>query len=421
MGRVEEAIEAVARGAFVVVVDEESRENEGDLVLAAERVTLEKTIFLLRHTSGVLCVALPPERADQLDLPLMVTHNTESQRTAFTLSVDAREGTTTGISAEDRRKTIAALADPRSRPEDFRRPGHVFPLRARQGGVLQRPGHTEAALELVQLAGLAPAALLCEIVNPDYSMARLPQLIHWAEAENIPLLTITELIDYRRRQGKELPPQRGGQLPPPRVRKVSEARLPTSWGEFTAYVYESLPEGFSHFVLVKGDLSPQEEVLVRLHSECLTGDLFGSARCDCGPQLRYALEAIAREGRGVLVYLRGHEGRGIGLGDKLRAYTLQDDGYDTVEANERLGLPVDAREYGVGAAILAALGVAKVRLLTNNPAKYEGVCDYGVTVVAREPLPSFATRENWRYLWTKQQKMGHHADLLREIPEEWRQ
>ena len=397
---VEEAVEAIARRGMVVVVDDEDRENEGDLVMAADGATPEAIAFFLAHTSGVICAPLLPERADQLDLPLMVTANTEAQRTAFTVSVDARFGTTTGISAADRAATIAALVDPATRPTDLNRPGHIFPLRYRPGGVLKRAGHTEATIDLARAAGLAPAGVLCEIVSEDKSrMARLPELEAFAERHGLPLISIAELIRYRRRTEKL-------------VRRVSEARIPTEAGEYTAYVYESLLDGEQHLALAMGELEGTGDVLVRVHSECLTGDVFGSLRCDCGPQLRAALDLIEAEGRGVLVYLRGHEGRGIGLGHKIRAYRLQEQGHDTVDANVALGLPVDSREYGIGAQILVDIGVTTMRLMTNNPVKYGGLEGFGLDIVERVPLQSAPNPENIEYLRTKRERMGHLLEGL---------
>ena len=390
---VEEAIEAIRRRSMVVVVDDEDRENEGDLVMAAEAATPETIAFFLAHTSGVICVPLLPERADGLELPLMVSDNTEAQRTAFTVSVDARATTTTGISAADRAATIAALIDPATRPGDLNRPGHIFPLRYRPGGVLKRAGHTEATVDLARAAGLSPAGVLCEIVSEDKSsMARLPELDRFAARHGLPLISIADLIRYRRRNEKL-------------VRQVSEARIPMEGGDYTAHVYESLLDGEQHLALVKGEIGP--DLLVRVHSECLTGDVFGSLRCDCGPQLRAALDLIDREGRGVLVYLRGHEGRGIGLGHKIRAYRLQEEGHDTVDANVALGLPVDTREYGIGAQMLVDLGVTTMRLMTNNPLKYGGLEGFGLDIVERVPLEPKPNPENLTYLRTKRERMGH--------------
>jgi 3,4-dihydroxy 2-butanone 4-phosphate synthase/GTP cyclohydrolase II len=395
-----EAVTAIGRGGMVVVVDDEDRENEGDLVMAAESATPESIAFFLAHTSGVICVPLLPERADQLDLPLMVADNTEAQRTAFTVSVDSRHDTTTGISATDRAATIAALINPETRPADLSRPGHIFPLRYRTGGVLKRAGHTEATVDLARAAGLTPAGVLCEIVTKDKSaMARLPDLEKFAAEHRLPIITIADLIRYRRQVEKL-------------VRRISEARIPTDDGEYKAYVYESVLDGEQHLALVYGDVDGEPNVLVRVHSECLTGDVFGSLRCDCGPQLRKAQEIIEREGRGVLVYLRGHEGRGIGLGHKIRAYQLQEEGHDTVDANIELGLPVDSREYGIGAQMLVDLGVTTMRLMTNNPVKYGGLEGFGLDIVERVPLEPSPNPENIKYLRTKRERMGHLLDGL---------
>jgi 3,4-dihydroxy 2-butanone 4-phosphate synthase / GTP cyclohydrolase II len=399
---IEEAVAAIAAGGIVVVVDDASRENEGDLIVAAEFATAEKIAFFLNHTSGVICMPMIGARLDELELPPMVVDNTESNRTAFTVSVDNRHGTTTGISAADRASTIAALIDPATRPGDLARPGHVFPLRARQGGVLNRAGHTEATVDLARLAGLYPAGVLCEVVSEDkQSMARLPELERLAGAHGLPLISIADLIRYRRQREKL-------------VKRVAEARMPTEWGEFTCYVYESLIDGDQHVAMVKGAVQGEENVLVRVHSECLTGDALGSLRCDCGVQLQMALQRIAVEGMGVVVYLRGHEGRGIGMAHKLRAYTLQDQGRDTVDANLDLGLPIDTRKYGTGAQILVDLGITTMRLLTNNPAKFEGLDGYGLEIAERVPLQSVPNPENIRYLRTKQQRMGHLLEGLEE-------
>jgi 3,4-dihydroxy 2-butanone 4-phosphate synthase / GTP cyclohydrolase II len=395
---VEEAIDVVGRRGMVVVVDDQDRENEGDLVMAAEAATPEAIAFFLAHTSGVICVPLLPERADELELPLMVADNTESQRTAFTVSVDARSTTTTGISAADRAATIAALIDPATRPIDLNRPGHIFPLRYRPGGVLKRAGHTEATIDLARAAGLTPAGVLCEVVSEDKStMARLPELESFAKRHALPLISIADLIRYRRRTEKL-------------VRQVSEARIPTDGGDYRALVYESVLDGEQHLALVKGEVGPG--ILVRVHSECLTGDVFGSLRCDCGPQLHAALDLIDREGRGVLIYLRGHEGRGIGLAHKIRAYRLQEQGHDTVDANVALGLPVDTREYGIGAQMLVDLGVTTMRLMTNNPLKYGGLEGFGLDIVDRVPLEPSPNPENLAYLRTKRERMGHLLDGL---------
>jgi 3,4-dihydroxy 2-butanone 4-phosphate synthase/GTP cyclohydrolase II len=380
---------------MVVVVDDEDRENEGDLIMAAEDVTPESMAFFLEHTSGVFCVPLEADRADELDLPLMVVANTEAQRTAFTVTVDYRHGTTTGISASDRAATIQALIDPNTRSTDLNRPGHIFPLRYRAGGVLKRAGHTEATVDLCRLAGKYPSGVLCEVVTSDKTgMARLPELEAFAQRHNLPLVSIADLIRYRRHHEKL-------------VRRIAEASLPTEYGQFQAFVYESVLDGEQHMALVYGDIDNARDVLVRVHSECLTGDALGSLRCDCGPQLHTALAKIAAEGTGIVVYLRGHEGRGIGLGHKIRAYALQEDGHDTVDANLELGLPVDSREYGIGAQILVDLGVTTMRLMTNNPSKYGGLEGFGLNIVERVPLESRPTEFNIEYLRTKREKMGH--------------
>jgi 3,4-dihydroxy 2-butanone 4-phosphate synthase/GTP cyclohydrolase II len=395
---VEDAIAAIARGEIVVVVDDEDRENEGDLIMAAEFATAEKMAFFIRHTSGVICAPITEHRADQLDLPLMVSQNTEAMRTAFTVSVDYRDGTTTGISAQDRALTIRALVDGRAQAADFARPGHIFPLRARPGGVLKRAGHTEAAVDLARLAGLNEGGVLCEIVNDDGTMARVPALQQFSKEHGLVFISIADLVRYRRRKEKL-------------VTRFAEATIPTRYGDFQAVVYEAMLDGEQHVAFVRGVPTPDDDVLVRVHSECLTGDIFGSLRCDCGPQLDLALAHIAETGRGVLVYLRGHEGRGIGLGHKMRAYGLQDEGRDTVDANLELGLPADSREYGIGAQMLVDLGVRKMRLMTNNPAKYGGLDGYGLEITERVPLQTVPTEQNIAYLRTKQERLGHLLDL----------
>lgn len=397
---IERAIEAIGRGEFVVVVDDEDRENEGDLIMAAEKATPEAMGFMIRYTSGVICLPLEGERLDELHLPLMVQggENTEIQRTAFTVSVDYLHGTTTGISAADRATTVRALIDPATTPADVGRPGHIFPLRYREGGVLKRAGHTEASVDLARLAGCYPAGVLSEIVNDNGEPMRLPDLEKFAAHHGLELISIADLIRFRRHREKL-------------VRRVSEARIPTRHGDFTAHVFESLLDGTEHLALVRGDVAGQQDTLVRVHSECLTGDAFGSLRCDCGSQLDLALERIAAEGRGVLVYLRGHEGRGIGLGHKLRAYALQEQGRDTVEANLELGFPADSREYGIGAQILVDLGVTTMRLMTNNPSKYGGIEGYGLEVVDRVSLATEPNHENIAYLRAKQRKLGHLLEI----------
>ncbi|MED6161287.1 Bifunctional riboflavin biosynthesis protein RIBA 1, chloroplastic [Stylosanthes scabra] len=391
-----DAIQDIRNGKMVVVVDDEDRENEGDLIMAAELVTPEAMAFIVKHGTGIVCISMKEEDLERLELPLMVNSrdNDEKLRTAFTVTVDAKYGTTTGVSARDRATTVLALASRDSKPSDFNRPGHIFPLKYREGGVLKRAGHTEASVDLAMLAGLNPVAVLCEIVDEDGSMARLPKLRQFVERTNLKIISIADLIRYRRKRDKL-------------VERSGAALIPTMWGPFNACCYRSLIDGVEHIAMVKGDIGDGQDVLVRVHSECLTGDIFGSARCDCGSQLAIAMQQIEAAGRGVLVYLRGHEGRGIGLGHKLRAYNLQDDGRDTVEANEELGLPVDSREYGIGAQILRDLGVRSMKLMTNNPAKYVGLKGYGLTISGRIPLVALITKENKRYLETKRVKMGH--------------
>ncbi len=389
-----DALEAFGRGEIIVVVDDEDRENEGDLIMAAEFATPEAMTFFVQHTSGVICAPMDDARADELDLKLMVTDNTEFMRTAFTVTVDYAHGTSTGISASDRATTLRALADLDTKPTDFARPGHIFPLRAREGGVLKRAGHTEAAVDLCRMTGLGPVGVLCEVVNPDGTMARVPDLIEFAATHDLKFISIAELIQYRRKTEKL-------------VELVSTARIPTEYGDFQAHVYRSTLDGTEHMAMVRGDVSAADDVLVRVHSECLTGDIFGSRRCDCGPQLDLALAKIAEAGTGAVVYLRGHEGRGIGLGHKIRAYELQEEGLDTVDANLKQGLPADSREYGVGAQMLADLGVTTMQLMTNNPAKYGGLTGYGLEITGRIGLETVPHDDNIAYLRTKQERMGH--------------
>ncbi|WP_432032369.1 bifunctional 3,4-dihydroxy-2-butanone-4-phosphate synthase/GTP cyclohydrolase II [Streptomyces antibioticus] len=402
---VEQAIADIAAGRPVVVVDDEDRENEGDLVIAAEKATPEIVAFMMSECRGLICAPMEADELERLRLPQMVDDNTESMKTAFTVSVDASaaHGVSTGISAADRAATLRLLADGTSDADDFVRPGHIFPLRARPGGVLTRNGHTEAAVDLARLAGLRPAGAIVEIAGEDGRMLRLPELIPFARKHGLTIISIEDLIAYRRDAE-------------PTVRREAETRLPTVHGTFTAYGYRSTVDGVEHVALVHGEIGDGEDVLVRLHSECLTGDIFASQRCDCGPQLDASLERIQSEGRGVVVYLRGHEGRGIGLLSKLRAYELQEQGHDTLDANLELGLPADARDYGAGARILADLGVRSVRLLTNNPEKSEALVRHGIEVAAREPMPVQAGEHNIRYLRTKRDRMGHDLPWLDAAP-----
>ena len=395
---IEDVIAAIARGEMIVMVDDEDRENEGDLIMAAQFATPEKIAFIVRYSSGVVVAPISGDRCDDLRLPLMVEHNTESHRTAFTISVDLIEGTTTGISAADRAATLRALADPQESFASFARPGHIFPLRAREGGVLKRAGHTEAAVDLARMAGLEPAGIICEIINDDGSMSRLPELIEFSRKHDLLLSSIAELIKYRRHHEKL-------------VTRMGQAQVPTDWGNFTCTAFKSDVDGTEHLAFSLGTVDDGQPVLVRVHSECLTGDVFSSRRCDCGPQLHSAMSLIAEEGRGIVVYLRGHEGRGIGIGHKIRAYSLQDGGLDTVDANTELGLPVDSREYGIGAQILADMGANQLRLITNNPAKYGGIEGYGLEIIERVAINPVATEENIKYLQTKRDRMGHLFSL----------
>jgi 3,4-dihydroxy 2-butanone 4-phosphate synthase / GTP cyclohydrolase II len=401
---VERAIAEIAAGRAVVVVDDADRENEGDIIFAASKATPELLAFTIRHTSGVICVPMLGAELDRLQLPLMTSQNNERMRTAFTVSVDARDGVSTGISAADRARTVRTLVDSATEPYELVRPGHIFPLRYAPGGVLRRPGHTEAAVDLARLAGLTPAGVLAEVVNDDGSMTRLPGLRAFADEHGLALVSIAQLIEYRRHRERM-------------VTRVVQTALPNAYGQWRAIGYQNSMDGTEHLALVLGDAGAGQadqgtaDVLVRMHSECLTGDVLGSQRCDCGAQLNAAMAAIAAEGRGVVVYLRGHEGRGIGLLSKLRAYALQDAGADTVDANTELGFPVDAREYSTGAQILADLGVSSLRLLTNNPAKIKGLSDYGLNVTGTVALPVSATPHNLRYLIAKRDRLGHLIEL----------
>jgi 3,4-dihydroxy 2-butanone 4-phosphate synthase/GTP cyclohydrolase II len=388
---IEEALEDIRQGKMIVVVDDEDRENEGDLVMAAEMVTPEMVNFMVTHGRGMVCAPITGTRAKELNLNLMTADNTESMCTAFTVTIDLKGKTTTGISAADRAATLRALVDPETRPQDFARPGHIFPLVARDGGVLRRAGHTEASVDLAAMAGLAPAGVICEIMNEDGTMARLPQLREFCAEHGLKLITIADLIKYRRKRERL-------------VEKESEAILPTKFGEFTVMAYKEIHTGLTHLAMVHGEL--KEEMLVRVHSECLTGDVFSSLRCDCQNQLHAALEKITENGSGILLYMR-QEGRGIGLANKIKAYHLQDQGYDTVEANEQLGFPADLRDYGPGAQILKELGLKKLQLLTNNPRKVVGLEGHGLTISKRVPIQIAPCVHNKRYLETKATKLGH--------------
>ena len=395
---IKEAVEELKAGHLIIVVDDEDRENEGDLVCSAQMVTPEIINFMSKHGRGLICMPCVAIRLEELEIPAMVEQNTSAQGTAFTVSIGAKDKISTGISAYDRASTVQAVINPSTRPEDISKPGHVFPLRAGEGGVLVRSGHTEAAVDLARLAGHFPAGVICEIMNEDGTMARVPELEKIAQKYNLKMITVAELIRYRV-QEEQL------------VERVSEVELPTAYGKFKAYGYRSLVDGSFHLALVKGNVRGKKEVLVRVHSECLTGDVFGSRRCDCGTQLKDAMRAIEEEGQGVFLYMLGHEGRGIGLDHKLQAYQLQDQGLDTVEANLELGLPTDARDYGTGAQILRELGITSMRLLTNNPAKRVGLEGYGLSVTERVPIQTKPSKENLKYLMAKKEKMNHILDL----------
>ncbi|MGO9613619.1 MAG: bifunctional 3,4-dihydroxy-2-butanone-4-phosphate synthase/GTP cyclohydrolase II [Dissulfurispiraceae bacterium] len=391
---IEEALEDIAKGKMVILVDDEDRENEGDLCMAAVKITPEAINFMAKNGRGLICLSLSPQRVQELNLPMMTDENTSSFGTAFTVSIEAKKGVTTGISAQDRATTILTAINPQTKPEDLARPGHVFPLRAKLGGVLQRAGQTEGSVDLARLAGLYPAGVICEIMNEDGTMARVPQLTEFAKKHTLKIVTIKDLIQYRMRTERL-------------VRRVATVQMPTKYGgDFTAIAFTNDVDPNLHIALIKGEIRPEESILVRVHSECLTGDVFGSKRCDCGDQLHKAMEIIHREGKGVILYMR-QEGRGIGLTDKLRAYELQDKGLDTVEANIQLGFKPDLRDYGIGAQILVALGVKKMRLMTNNPKKIIGLEGYGLKVVERVAIETRPNDKNLVYLKTKKKKLGH--------------
>ncbi len=396
---VEQAIKAVKAGKLIIIVDDEGRENEGDLMVAAEKATPEIINFMTKHGRGLICMPLPKERLKELHLPLMVRDNTAPYQTAFTVSIDARDGVTTGISAHDRAHTILVAIDPKTQPSDLTRPGHIFPLEARGGGVLERAGQTEASLDIARLAGLNHAGVICEIMDEDGTMARMPQLEEFSRTHNIPILTIADLIKYRMKHERL-------------VKKIEEASLPTRFGDFRIMIFEDTIHKEHHVALVKGEIKKDEPTLVRAHSQCLTGDTFGSIRCDCGEQLHRAMEMINKEEKGVILYMLNHEGRGIGFTNKIKAYAIQDHGADTVEANTKLGFKADQRDYGIGAQILVALGANKLRLITNNPRKFVGLSGYGLEIIERVPLEVPPNKNNLKYLKTKKEKMGHILEMV---------
>jgi 3,4-dihydroxy 2-butanone 4-phosphate synthase/GTP cyclohydrolase II len=396
---VEDALPAVKAGRLIIIVDDEDRENEGDLMVAAEKVTPDIINFMTKYGRGLICLPLTKERLEELHLPLMVSDNTARFQTAFTVSIDAKEGIATGISAYDRAKTVMTVVDPATKPTDLARPGHIFPLQAKEGGVLARAGQTEAAVDLARMAGLAPAGVICEIMNEDGTMARMPELEMISQEHDIPVLTIADLIKYRMKNECL-------------VQKIDQADLPTEHGHFQILVFEDIIHHENHIALIKGEIDKNVPILVRAHSQCLTGDTFGSCRCDCGEQLHRAMDMIEKEGRGVILYILNHEGRGIGLTNKIRAYAIQDKGVDTVEANRRLGFKPDQRDYGIGAQILVSLGVKKIRLITNNPRKFIGLAGYGLEIVDRVPIEIPPNKANRQYLKTKKEKMGHILEMV---------